>query len=162
MQPTLNSPEQKESTLSCLLIPVQGSRLVLPNVTVAEVSPYQPPVPVDNAPAWLTWLKGTVEWRGTRIPVIAYEEFIGDTLNSYSQDARIVVINAPSGEDKMRFFGLIAQGIPSQVKLEEAAIKENPNHQVVKGQAMAVTVETGHGVIPDLDLMESELLKASW
>lgn len=159
MQPTLSSPEQKDATLSCLLIPVQGSRLVLPNVTVAEVSPYQPPVPVENSVAWL---KGTVEWRGTQIPVIAYEEFVGQSLSSYSQEARIVVINAPSGGDKMRFFGLIAQGIPSQVKLAEASIKENPNHQTVRGQSMAVTVEMGHGVIPDLELIESELLNAAW
>ncbi len=159
MQPTLNAPEQQDTTLPCLLIPLLGSRLILPNVTVAEVSPYQAPLPVENAPSWL---HGSVEWRGTHIPVIAFEEFCGGNLSSFSQDARIVVINAPSGEEKMRFFGLIAQGIPSQVKLEEAAIKENPNHQLVAGQAMGVTVETGHGVIPDLDLIEAELLKASW
>ena len=159
MQPTLNSPEQQDSTLSCLLIPVLGSRLVLPNVTVAEVSPYQPPIPVEDA---AKWLKGTVEWRGTMIPVIAYEELVGETLSNYSQDARIVVVNAPSGSERMRFFGLIAQGIPSQVKLEEAAIKENPNHKLIKGQAMAVTVETGHGVIPDLDIIEAELLNQNW
>lgn len=160
MHPTLNNPEeQQEATLSCLLIPVSGSRLILPNVTVAEVSPYQPPVPVDDS---ALWIKGVIEWRGTMIPVIAYEEFIGDGLTSYSQDARIVVINAPSGSEKMRFFGVIAQGIPSQLKLEEAAIKENPNHTVVKGQAMAVTVETGHGIIPDLDMIEASLLETNW
>jgi len=159
MQPTLNAPEQQETTLSCLLIPLMGTRLVLPNVTVAEVSPYQEPMPVDGTP---NWMHGTVEWRGTDIPVVAFEELSGGNLSNRSQEARIVVINAPSGDEKMRFFGLIAQGIPSQVKLEEAAIKDNPNHQLMVGHLRGVTVETGHGVIPDLDLIEAQLLKWNW
>jgi len=57
---------------------------------------------------------------------------------------------------------MVTQGIPSLVKLEEAAIKENQNSVLEKGQKMAVTLETGHAVIPDLDMLEAAILAESW
>ena len=69
----LTNDTTKES-LACLLIPIQGGRMVLPNVTVAELIPFQSPEPAPNAQEWLL---GTLEWRGTMIPVISFEEFSG-------------------------------------------------------------------------------------
>jgi len=146
--------------LACLLIPIQGGRMVLPNVTVAELIPFQSPEAAPNAKDWLI---GTIEWRGTMIPVISFEEFSGAKKGPAAQDLRIAVVNAPNGESgKMRFFGMVTQGIPSLVKLEEAAIKENQNSVLEKGQKMAVTLETGHAVIPDLDMLEAAILAESW
>ena len=73
------------------------------------------------------------------------------------------MVNAPNGESGgLRFFGLVTQGIPSLIKLEEAAIKENQNTNLLKGQKMAVTLETGHAVIPDLDMIEQAILAEKW
>ena len=153
--------EQDTSTiLPCLLIPVQGSRLVLPNVTVAELIPFQP---LEDANDASEWLLGRLEWRGTMIPVISYESFSGQKLGTNADDLRIAVVNAPNGEDgALRFFGILAQGIPSLVKLEEPAIKEKPNMDLKPGQKMEVTLETGYGVIPDLDAIESAVLAEAW
>lgn len=152
--------ETTNDALACLLIPIQGGRMVLPNVTVAELIPFQSP---EAAPNTKDWLLGTIEWRGTMIPVISFEEFSGAKKGLAAQDLRIAVVNAPNGESgKMRFFGMVTQGIPSLVKLEEAAIKENQNSVLEKGQKMAVTLETGHAVIPDLDMLEAAILAESW
>lgn len=152
--------ETTNDALACLLIPIQGGRMVLPNVTVAELIPFQSPEPAPNTKEWLL---GTLEWRGTMIPVISFEEFSGAKKGPAAQDLRIAVVNAPNGESgKMRFFGMMTQGIPSLVKLEEAAIKENQNSVLEKGQKMAVTLETGHAVIPDLDMIEAAILAESW
>lgn len=152
--------ETTNDALACLLIPIQGGRMVLPNVTVAELIPFQSP---EAAPNSKDWLIGTIEWRGTMIPVISFEEFSGAKKGPAAQDLRIAVVNAPNGESgKMRFFGMVTQGIPSLVKLEEAAIKENQNSVLEKGQKMAVTLETGHAVIPDLDMLEAAILAESW
>ncbi len=154
-------PQQTtKDTLPCLLIPVQGGRLVIPNVTVAELIPYQAPEPTNSPQEWLI---GRLEWRGTLIPVVSYEKFCGYPLGAHSQDVRIAVVNAPNGEQgALRFFGLVVQGIPSLVKLEDAAIKENPNVETIPGQAMAVTLETGHGIIPDLDAIEAAIIQQPW
>lgn len=156
----LTSDQKQNEALACLLIPMQGGRVVLPNVTVAELIPFQRPQP-SSADA--SWIIGNIEWRGTMIPVISFEEFSGQKTGPKGQDLRIAVINAPNGEaGSLRFFGMVTQGIPSLVKLEEASIKENQNTNLLKGQKMAVTLETGHAVIPDLDMLEQAILAEKW
>jgi chemosensory pili system protein ChpC len=153
----LTTDTNTDEMLPCLLIPIQGGRMVLPNVTIAELIPFQKPAVLDNVADWIV---GEIEWRGTMIPVISYEEFSGFKKGPAGQDLRVAVVNSPNGEQgKMRFFGLLTQGIPSLIKLEEAAIKENQNAVLQKGQKMAVTLETGHATIPDLDMLEAEILK---
>lgn len=152
--------QQTNDALPCLLIPMQGGRIVLPNVTMAELIPYQAPQPTASSAPWLA---GVIEWRGTMIPVVSYEAFCGQKSGPQGQDLRVAVVNAPNGESgSLRFFGIITQGIPSLVKLEEAAIKENQNASLLKGQKMAVTLETGHAVIPDLDMIEQAILAEKW
>lgn len=159
MQP-LTSDQQTKEALPCLLIPMQGGRIVLPNVTMAELIPYQAP---QATAAEVQWIVGSIEWRGTMIPIISYESFCGQRTGPQGQDLRVAVVNAPNGESGgLRFFGLVTQGIPSLIKLEEAAIKENHNGNLLKGQKMAVTLETGHAIIPDLDMIEQAILKEKW
>ena len=159
MQQITNNNEQND-VLPCLVIPVQGNRLILPNVTVAEIISYQPPLQSDNVPAWVL---GKIDWRGTLIPVVSYEGFCGQKPGVMNQELRIAVINTPNGDKgALRFFGMVVQGIPSLVKLEEPAIQEHLNITLLKGQKMAVTLETGHAIVPDLDAIEAELLKTSW
>ena len=159
MQQIAKTNEQSD-VLPCLVIPVQGSRLILPNVTVAEIIAFQRPNESENMPSWVL---GQIEWRGTLIPVISYESYCGQKSGVMGQDIRIAVINAPNGDKgALRFFGMVVQGIPSLVKLEEPAIQENLNTSLVKGQKMAVTLETGHAIVPDLDVMEEELLAIDW
>jgi chemosensory pili system protein ChpC len=156
MQQLTNETATNEM-LPCLLIPIQGGRMVLPNVTIAELIPFQKPTLLTNTADWVV---GEIEWRGTMIPVISYEEFSGFKKGPAGQDLRVAVVNSPNGEKgQMRFFGLLTQGIPSLIKLEEAAIKENQNTVLQKGQKMAVTLETGHATIPDLDMLEAAILK---
>lgn len=157
---SLTSDQQTNEALPCLLIPMKGGRIVLPNVTMAELIPYQAP---QTTSAEASWLVGAIEWRGTMIPVISYEDFCGQRSAPQGQDLRVAVVNAPNGESgSLRFFGIVTQGIPSLIKLEEAAIKENQNSSLLKGQKMAVTLETGHAVIPDLDMIEQEILAQKW
>ncbi len=159
MQQLANDNNQGD-VLPCLVIPVLGSRLILPNVTVAEIIAFQQPVQSGVIPEWVL---GKIEWRGTLIPIVSYEGFCGQKSGVASQDMRIAIINAPNGDKgALRFFGLVVQGIPSLVKLEAPAIQENLNTTLGKGQKMAVTLETGHAIVPDIDAMEAELLSVDW
>lgn len=159
MQQLINN-DTPDEVVPCLLIPVQGGRIILPNVTVAEIIPNVEPVKKDNMPEWLL---GKIEWRGIDIPLVSYEDLSGQKLSIGTQELRIAVINSPNGESgKLRFFAIVVQGIPSLVKLEEPAIQENQNTVLQRGQKMAVTLETGYAVIPDLDMIEHAILAEDW
>ncbi len=156
----VTSDKNENDVLPCLLIPVQEGRLILPNVTVAELITYQEPDAAQDLPDWFL---GRIEWRGTMIPVISYDEFCGKKSRVQGQNMRIAVVNAPNGDSgSLRFFGLVVQGIPSLIKLEAPAIKENLNSVLQKGQKMSVTLETGYAVIPDLDMIEQAILAVQW
>jgi chemosensory pili system protein ChpC len=156
----LTDEKTENDVLPCLLIPVQGGRLILPNVTVAELITYQEPV---HSKADVDWILGKMEWRGTMIPVVSYEIFCGQKVGVLGQNLQIAVVNAPNGDsDALRFFGLVVQGIPSLIKLEEAAIKENLNTTLGIGQKLSVTLDTGHAIVPDLDAIEEAILDQSW
>ena len=52
-----------------VLIQVAGTRLLLPNATIAEVMSFAEPDPVENAPDWLL---ARIRWRGWQLPVVAF------------------------------------------------------------------------------------------
>ena len=54
--------------LSCVLIPLDGARLLLPNISVAEILPWRRVKALNDGPDWCLGLLG---WRGETIPVDA-------------------------------------------------------------------------------------------
>ena len=61
--------EQLEEVYS-LLIPFAGGKLILPRVSVAEVTGFLRPKPVRGAPDWLI---GLISWQGQDIPLVSFE-----------------------------------------------------------------------------------------
>lgn len=140
-------------TLSCVMIPVGGRQLLLPNVSIAEVVDYASSEAGAGAPDWLA---GRLEWRGLNLPVISYDAANGGTLSIPGENrGRIVVLNSLSDNNKkLRFMALITQGIPSQVRISEDQVKQ------LKGEngpadLMLVDVDGEAAWIPNLDYLES-------
>ena len=97
-----------------LLIPLAGEQLLMPNALVAEVVNYQPPRPAEGAPAWL---KGSIGWRGEILPVVSMEALMQLPEATLGHRARIVVLNALTGNARLPYLGLIAQAIPRLVRI---------------------------------------------
>ncbi|HCA12321.1 MAG TPA: chemotaxis protein CheW, partial [Marinobacter adhaerens] len=57
-------------SLSCVMIPMSGRQLLLPNVSIAEVVDYASADAGANTPEWLV---GYLDWRGLQLPVISYD-----------------------------------------------------------------------------------------
>ena len=53
-------------TLSCVMIPVSGRQLLLPNVSIAEVVDF---AGEDAGASTPDWLVGYLNWRGLDLPV---------------------------------------------------------------------------------------------
>ncbi|MBK1873299.1 MULTISPECIES: chemotaxis protein CheW [unclassified Marinobacter] len=140
-------------TLSCVMIPVSGRQLLLPNVSIAEVVDYASGEAGVGAPDWLA---GRLEWRGLNLPVISYDAANGGTLSVPGENrGRIVVLNSITDNNKkLRFMALITQGIPSQVRITEEQIKKM---EAENGPAdlMLVDVDGETAWIPNLDYLES-------
>lgn len=141
--------------ISSFYLPVSNGKLLLPNVSVAEVVDFQDPEGEldSDCPAYL----GKVKWRGLMLPLVAYELANGENFE-LSDSARIAVINSVGEQSKkMPFFALVTQGIPRLVKINEESI-ESSEDEPGKADAACVKVDGELATIPNLKVLETMLL----
>ncbi|WP_029529432.1 chemotaxis protein CheW [Pseudomonas sp. S9] len=144
--------ENSIASLTCLAIPLADRTLLLPNVVVAELIPYRAPQTSAGMPAWFL---GQINWRDLRLPLLSFEA-ASDGQAQIGGNARVAVINAAGGRDKVKFIALLVQGIPRSVKVANDLV-------TVPGASLATleldAVQIGDDVlkIPDLIALEQLL-----
>lgn len=146
-----------QDTMRTLIIPMQGSNLLLPNVAVAEVMPYINPRAIDDAPDWLL---GNISWRGQIIPLISYDRFQGVDTGEGLTQARIVVFNTVHPDSGLKFYALVTTGIP-QLKRVNPDLLQEISTDPVEGVLSQVQIGETTAIIPDLEALESAVA-TSW
>jgi chemosensory pili system protein ChpC len=143
-----------------LLIPVHGHHLIVPNVAVAEVIPYQRANYVGKAPAWLL---GAIGWRGLTVPVVSYEAAKGGSAMPPVAESRIAIINTIRGEGSVPFYAMVTAGIPRLYRVSHDCIEEREGRDVDdEGTELCRALIDGEAVVvPDLDALE-ELIARYW
>jgi chemosensory pili system protein ChpC len=106
--------------LYSLLVPLSEDRLIVPRACVAEVVRYSEPEHAVGAP---NWLLGTVGWSGRELPIISFEGAKGDDIPDITSRTRIVVFYASAERLKVGYFGLLTQGFPQLVRVNEEVLK---------------------------------------
>ncbi len=151
--------QDNTDTLSCVMIPMNGRQLLLPNVSIAEVVDFASTETMDNAPEWLA---GKLEWRGLSLPIISYDGANGtEVITPAGNRGRIVVLNTIGDHhNKVPFMALVTQGIPSQTRLGEEQIKQTDG-DTGSADLMQVDVDGEIAFIPDLGFLESLAVQAS-
>ena len=151
-------PAGRLSTIHCLMIPLKGDILLLPNAAIAEVLTYKNITMMADSPPWLL---GQLNWREQVVPVVLYEAAIGkETGVKLNKASRVAILNTLNGNDALPHIGLLTQGIPHlQVVHPQAVTPGEPSdnngliseHVLVNGIA---------AVIPDMDALEERVLSA--
>lgn len=146
-----NVPEQ----IASLLIPISGNFLLLPNVSVAEISEL---LPIDEWASEPDWFLGYAEWRGVPVPVVSFELINGESLGDNYQPKRIAIFNNVIGNEKLRFLAIPTQGIPrlTRVRAEEIVESDAPVGEI---EYMRVTVNGEVAIIPNLEKLEEMILQ---
>jgi len=141
-----------EKDVASLLIPTLSRPILLPNVTVAEIVPYQEPAPNAETPDWHL---GDIVWRETSIPLLSIETLNGIESTERESGARIAIMNTVSDQAKRAFYAVVVQGIPRLIRVfaEEIAAEDEPSEAM---DAMYVQVNGERAVIPDLDAIEQQ------
>lgn len=144
--------ESQQIIISSLYLPINDGKLLLPNVSVAEVVDYQKPQKDTDGPDYYL---GQVSWRGIKVPVISFEIVNGKKQGAHSSSSRLAVINT-IGEHhgKLSFFAIVTQGIPRLVKVSEDLIK-NTRKKKHNADAAIVRVDGEEAIIPNLEYLES-------
>ena len=141
-------------TIACLLTPVTGKQLLLPNVTVAEVvsaTELQPPP--EGAPEWHL---GFLTWRDQPIPVVAFETLNGE--GAPRDVERVAILSGIRSQRDLPFYGLVVQGIPGSARVKIAQLEDLEGAPTGPMEFLKVRYLGELAVIPDLDALESALL----
>jgi len=144
-------------TLACVMIPMRGRQLLLPNVSVAEVVDFSS---VNTETGADDWLVGYLEWRGQRLPVLSYDAANGGEASVPGDSrGRIVVLNTiGDNHSRLPFMALVTQGIPSQTRLSENQIRKLDG-ETGPADLMQVEVDGDNAWIPNLEYLESLALQ---
>lgn len=154
----MGSEAVEELVIRCLQMPLRGGlRILVPNTTVAEVTVYHAPEPMQQAPAWLL---GTVMWRGASIPMVSFEQMLGREETMHSPQRRIAVMNTLRNDSLLPFFAIEIQGIPRLVQAREDTMELSEGEAGKFAMVASDVVIDGKTImIPDLEVIEKMLLQ---
>ena len=153
------SEQPKE--LYSLLIPLQGERLLVPRVCVAEVIAFVEPDPAGQGPEQEIpdWYLGRVEWNGRRVPVVSFEGFSGQSTKTRAGRTRIVIFHALGDGNSVAYYGIITQGFPQLVRVSPEVLAAEVER--AWPEALPVLCRTRmineYPLIPDMERLESML-----
>lgn len=146
---------QASADLRCMLIPMHMGRLLLPNAAVAEIIGYREPEPgADAADGNL----GRVRWRQRELPVVDFERLLGGEEQAPGIRQRIAVCYAPDSQGRWPLLGLLAQGIPRLLRLNQDVIEEatcGPHGE--SPVRLRLTVAGEPLTVPDLGYLQTQL-----
>lgn len=133
-----------------LMVPTTGRPLLVPNLAVAEIVPFERPYPEEGHP---NWHLGFISWRGQKVPVISLMQLRGED-EDVPQDARIAVFNGLAGS--LPFYGIISHGIPRLVRVRQQDLESTDGMYTPYDDAF-VAVGGELAIIPNLPQIESTI-----
>ncbi|MGH1487359.1 MAG: chemotaxis protein CheW [Cellvibrionaceae bacterium] len=154
--PVVSSSDNNMSEIPSLLIPMAGNKLVLPTVSVAEMTPYQAPQahqPV-TAEAIPDWYLGSLSWRGVMVPMISYEMLNDGHLAEIRPESQVIILNNTGVSEQLPFLCLPTQGIPRLSRVAVNEISQNTQSVLNEYDQMHVFVAGEEAVIPDVGKLE--------
>jgi len=140
-------------TIACLLAPIAGRQLLLPNITVVDVVMPTEMLPAPEGAA--DWHQGYVVWRDMNVPVIAFEGLNGESIPREYQ--RIAILSGISGNSQLPYYGVIVQGIPRTAKVKIAQLEDLEAAPTGPVEFLQVRYAGELAVIPDLDGIEARI-----
>ena len=144
--------------LYSLLIPLAEDRLIVPRACVAEVVRFTAPEQEAGAH---DWMMGVVNWSGRQLPVVSFEGALGKDKPAPTGRTRIVVFYASSGQLKSGFFGVLTQGFPQLVRLNEDVLQLHTTEGWPQDAPVLCRVKmiNEFPLIPDLVKLETMLAR---
>ncbi|MGH8283412.1 MAG: chemotaxis protein CheW [Gammaproteobacteria bacterium] len=150
-------PQALEEIYS-LLIPYAGGKLILPRLSVAEVTGYTRPRPLRGVPAWLL---GLINWQGQEIPLVSFEGLCGRKIPERANRTRVAIMFTIGGLMEPPVFALMTQGYPYLVRVNATVLSVDAEEAFSEDAPVLnrVRMANERPVIPDLELIEDKILE---
>jgi chemosensory pili system protein ChpC len=140
-----------------VLLPLQATYLLLPNVTVVEVIGFREEEQIENAPGWL---RGLVTWSQRRIPVVSFEYFVHQEVADAGYRARIALCKNLNGDPRLPFIGILCRSIPRLARVNNQTVAEVQLQEMMPEMTLKHITYNGEDAwIPDLEKLANSCVK---
>jgi chemosensory pili system protein ChpC len=141
-------------------VPLDGLRLLIPNVALAEVINHKPLDLIQGGPEWLL---GVLRWREQELPVVSMERLLGFDLPPTTSGARVAVFNSSRPIGSLPFFAATTAGIPRLLSADEHTLGASlrGDRDLAGTAADRVKVGAEEAIIPDLEAVQT-LIEEAW
>ena len=145
--------------LYCLLVPLNGQRLLVPRTCVAEVVGYHAPIAIPDTPEWLL---GRVNWQGRSVALVSVEGAMGEPVPDLVGRARIAILHGITGRLSPPNFGILTLGFPQLVRVNAKVLSTDADARFGEPSPVIcrVSMLNERPLIPDLDRLEEMIEEA--
>lgn len=112
----LSDSADEEYKVRCLTLSFLSYKMLLPNLSVAEVTL---PVKINPQLGAPDWFGGMIRWREQDVPIVILEKIMNVNASKPISFRRMLIINAPNNSYCSPFIALGCQSIPSVSVVEE-------------------------------------------
>lgn len=143
------------NSMRVMSLPIWNRNLILPSVSIAEISPYKEVQVIDGSP---DWFMGMMEWRGTDLPLTCIESISDNESTHFQKKSQVAVINMINENIQFPFVGIFIQGLPRMMAVEAnelGLVADTPDTIY----AMTVLLNEQEYVIPNLEMLQKMVEK---
>lgn len=140
-----------------VLIHAGAEYLLLPNATVAEVLSRVPIQPLLDVPRWLV---GTIDWYGSKVPLLSYARMSGKGDEALAVKNKVVVLKALGGISSLPYFALLTDSFPRLITVPRDGLLADASEDALPpGVHMRILLGEQSALLPDLDSIESAVVE---
>lgn len=143
-------------TLSCMLLPLNGSDMLLPKSVVKEIV-YKPKISLLREEDWLI---GEIDWEDYVIPVISFERLCNQVRVFKSNHMRVVICYVIDNEEEFPLYAIEALSMPRPLIIDSRALHNHDGMMSMNSELISYYVKIGSKelVIPNFKKLEEILL----
>jgi chemosensory pili system protein ChpC len=140
--------------LFCVLLALDGERLLLPRQALVEAVAWAELLPMPGAPAWYP---GTLNWNGQSVPVVSFEAMLGRDVTMLTGRTRIALLRTVGDRIPGRLLGVVVQGFPQTLRVIRESLKpDEAASPPERGPVLCrVRMVNESALIPDLESLEA-------
>lgn len=143
------SQSGQSSELRGVLLPLEDTCLLLPNLAMAEVVGYREAKTIANAPEWLI---GKISWNQRQIPLVSFDRVLGFSVANPGYRARIALCHVPSEKAAMPLVGILCHSIPRLARVNSDTLTDDKDYLPLPSMMLRHVQYAGEEAwIPDLE-----------
>ncbi|MBR9805321.1 hypothetical protein GYB62_02270 [bacterium] len=155
MSTIIDVPPLADERIAAMLMPLVGSYMLMPDVSVTEIARLGKIVVPSQSPEWFL---GTIVWRGQEVPVVSFEALNGSLAPEVSEDSLVAVMSGMADNGHLPYYGVLIQGSPRVVDASDAVLQTNDLRPRGRAEAMSIKIDDAEGGIPNIEWIEQHLL----